>query len=54
MRMSGSMSTSSPVKPILVYTDNETVKLDFDNVSMNTVRYSWRYRCYTLFSQNII
>jgi hypothetical protein len=37
------MSTSSPARPILGYTDTETVKLDFDHVSLNTVRY-WARR----------
>jgi len=31
--------TSNPAKPILGYTDTETVKLDFDNTTFRTVKY---------------
>jgi hypothetical protein len=36
-------ATSSPARPILGYTDTETVKLDFDDTAFRTVRY-WALR----------
>ena len=44
-------ATSSPAKPILGYTDTETVKLDFDDTTFRTVRY-WALRTMRWFKLN--
>ena len=42
LKVGGLIATSNP-KPILGYTDNETVMLDFDNTPFQTVKY-WALR----------